>query len=98
MKDNSDLYDFDTSCPDCGSKTMKKTLGFCQFTVCTDFFNCKYFSIDDINSIVENPDETRIELEKEWYTQRINMFRIRQCKKIKQEFIAKEMEKLKVKE
>jgi len=98
VKDNGDLYDFDTSCPNCGNKTVKKTLGLCQFTACTDFFNCKYFNIDNINSIIENPDETRMELEKEWYIQRINMFRLRQRKKIKQEFIAKEMEKLKVKE
>ncbi|KZX11762.1 hypothetical protein [Methanobrevibacter filiformis] len=98
MGKNNDLYDFDTSCPECGSKTMKKTIGLCNFTVCTNFFSCSYSNIDEMKSMIENPSEERVNMEKEWYNQRLNIFKAREKRRLKEDFIAKEMEKLKVKE
>lgn len=88
------LYLYDTSCPLCGKKTEKKQLGLATFIICQDFFNCDYFEIESIESIVENPSELRQNWEKEWYKERFRLFLKREKERIKREFIAKEMERL----
>ncbi|MDR2623439.1 MAG: hypothetical protein LBC39_02545 [Methanobrevibacter sp.] len=90
----NDLYAFDTSCPKCGGKTTKKQIGLAVFIMCQDVMDCDHYEIEKIDSIIDNPSEKRINWEKLWYKERLNIFIRKEKNKIKKEFIAKEMERL----
>ncbi|KZX16812.1 hypothetical protein MBCUT_05310 [Methanobrevibacter cuticularis] len=98
MEENGDLYKHDLSCPKCNKKTLKRTLGNsyfgCTFTICEDFFNCDYYKIEEIKSLAIEANDERMKREEDWYTQRIQLFLERDKKKIKEEFIRKEMDRM----
>jgi uncharacterized protein YprB with RNaseH-like and TPR domain len=93
MEEN--LYAFDTNCPKCGGQTTEKQIGLATFIMCKDPIKCDYYKIKQIDSIINNPSDERIKREKEWYEQRFRLFIRREKDKIKAEFIAKEIERLK---
>ncbi|MDR1820280.1 MAG: hypothetical protein LBR15_08570 [Methanobrevibacter sp.] len=90
------LYNFDTSCPKCGGKIDKKQVGLAIFVMCQDVMDCDYYEIEKINSIINNPSEERVKWERSWYKERFDIFIRREKNRIKKEFIAKEMERLKM--
>jgi hypothetical protein len=57
--------------------------------------DCDFYKIEKVESIVNNPSEERVNWEESWYNERFNNFIRLEKNKIKKEFIAKEMERLK---
>ncbi|MDR0912262.1 MAG: hypothetical protein LBM96_06655 [Methanobrevibacter sp.] len=93
----NDLFKYDTKCPQCGNKIMEKNIGKAKLTICSNYIDCDYLLINELNSVVENPSQNRISKENEWYKERFEQFRQKELQRMKNEFIAQEMEKLRKK-